>query len=62
MTNRMNHEITHVMCSFCKEAIPKPEIFASGISNATICNNCVKYVRIEMGLEKDPLQEIIKSV
>lgn len=58
----MHHEITHVMCSFCQTAIEKPKIFASGISNATICDSCVKFVRIEMGLEKDLLKEIINSV
>jgi len=62
MTSRIEHEITHLMCSFCETAKPKAKVFVSKVSNKTICNDCVGFVRADMGIQNNRLEEIIKSV
>lgn len=61
MISRPDKELKQATCCFCGSLMPAEKIFLTEVSNATVCDSCVGFIREEMGLKKDRLQEIIDS-
>lgn len=63
MTNKIFLPVVDNVCSFCESRADEVELLLVGCTGKAICNVCVEYVRVEMGLSTPPsrLDEIITN-